>query len=121
MRKITSSNFENEKFLEYNCPFMAVLRYVGKRWKPAVLWKINEGHIRFNQLKEALPYISDKMLANSIKELELDGIIKKNIFREVPLRIEYELTSFGNSILPILEQMNQWGMNTIHQMRDARS
>jgi len=118
---MTSSNFENEKFLEYNCPFMAVLRYVGKRWKPAVLWKINEGNIRFNQLKEVLPYISDKMLANSIKELELDGIIKKNIFREVPLRIEYELTPFGHSILPILEEMNQWGTRKINQIKETES
>ncbi|MEM6629815.1 MAG: helix-turn-helix domain-containing protein [Bacteroidota bacterium] len=112
MRKKTSSNFENEKFLEYDCPFMTTLRFIGKRWKPAVLWKINEGKTRFKLLKEALPYISDKMLANTVSELESDGVIKKEIFDEVPLRVEYRLTDFGKGILPILVEMNKWGSVT---------
>ena len=112
MRKKTSSNFENEKFLEYDCPFMTTLRFIGKRWKPAVIWKINEGIIRFNRLKEALPYISDKMLANTIRELEADGMIKKEVFDEIPLRVEYRLTDFGKGILPILDEMNKWGTIT---------
>lgn len=117
MRKKTSSNFANEKFLEYDCPFMTTLRFIGKRWKPAVLWKIDEGHLRFNQLKVALPYISDKMLANTISELEADGIIQKNIFNEVPLRIEYELTAFGKSVIPVLVKMNEWGAETKTRIR----
>ena len=117
MRKKTSSNFENEKFLEYDCPFMTTLRFIGKRWKPAVIWKINEGYQRFNQLKEALPYISDKMLASTISELDADGIIEKQIFNEVPLRIEYEITEFGKGILPILMEMNKWGNITKENIR----
>ncbi|MEL7123290.1 MAG: helix-turn-helix domain-containing protein, partial [Bacteroidota bacterium] len=65
MRKKTSSNFYNEKFLEYDCPFMTTLSFIGKRWKPAVIWKINEGNNRFKLIKEALPYISDKMLSST--------------------------------------------------------
>lgn len=112
MRKETSSNFENEKFLEYDCPFMTTLHFIGKRWKPAVLWKINAGVNRFNQLKEALPYISDKMLANTVKELEADGIIEKLVFKEVPLRVEYKLTEFGKGLIPVLKEMNRWGETT---------
>lgn len=117
MRKLTSSNFENEKFLEYDCPFMTTLRFIGKRWKPAVLWKINDGKVRFSQLKEALPYISDKMLANTLNELEIDGILEKLIFHEVPLRVEYKLTDFGCGILPILNEMNTWGLKTKEKIK----
>lgn len=117
MRKKTSSNFENEKFLEYDCPFMTTLRFIGKRWKPAVLWKINQGTTRFNQLKEVLPYISDKMLASTISELEADGIIKKLVFKEVPLRVEYRLTSFGKGVIPVLEAMDKWGAITKNSIK----
>ena len=95
MRKWNSKNFENEKFLEYDCPFMATLRFIGKRWKPAVLWKIKEGNVRFVQLKSSLPYVSDKMLANTLNELEKDGILIKKTYDEVPLRTEYSLSEFG--------------------------
>ena len=121
MRKKSSTNFENEQFLEYDCPFITTLRFIGKRWKPAVLWKINEGIVRFNRLKEVLPNISDKMLANTISELESDGIIKKEIFDEVPLRVEYKLTDFGAGVLPILKEMNRWGEKTKSEIRKSGS
>ena len=106
---MTSTNFKNEKFLEYDCPFMTTMRFVGKRWKPAVLWKINQGKIRFKTLKKELPLISDKMLSSTINEMEADGIIEKKVYQEVPLKIEYKLTDFGKSILPVLIKMNEWG------------
>ncbi|MEO1033777.1 MAG: helix-turn-helix domain-containing protein [Bacteroidota bacterium] len=118
MRKKSSSNFENEKFLEYDCPFMTTLRFIGKRWKPAVLWKINDGIVRYNRLKEALPYISDKMLSNTISELESDGIIKKMIFDEIPLRVEYAITEFGKTLIPVLIEMDKWGMKTKTKIRE---
>ena len=117
MRKRTSTNFENEIFLEYNCPFITTLRFIGKRWKPAVLWKIYEGKTRFNKLKQALPNISDKMLSNTVSELESDGIIKKEVFEEVPLRVEYKITEFGKGLLPLLEEMNKWGLKTIEEIK----
>ncbi len=119
MRKKTSSNFYNEKFLEYDCPFMTTLRFIGKRWKPAVIWKINEGHTRFKLIKKALPYISDKMLSSTISELESDGVIEKIIYNEVPLRIEYELTKLGQELLPVLNVMNDWGNKTINEIKKS--
>lgn len=118
MRKKTSSNFHNEKFLAYDCPFMTTLRFIGKRWKPAVIWKIKEGNTRFKLIKEALPYISDKMLASTISELESDKIIEKIIYNEVPLRVEYKLTDFGEELLPILNSMNDWGSKTIKKIKN---
>lgn len=117
MRKKTSTNFQNEKFLEYDCPFMTTLRFIGKRWKPAVLWKISQGKVRFKMLKEALPMISDKMLSSTINEMEADGILKKLVYEEIPLRVEYQLTDFGNSLLPVLAIMNDWGDSTLEKVK----
>ena len=103
--------------MEYDCPFMTTLRFIGKRWKPAVIWKINEGAIRFTLLKDSLPYISDKMLSSTINELEADDIIEKIVFKEVPLRVEYKLTDFGKDLLPVLNCMNDWGSKTIKNIR----
>lgn len=116
MRKKTSTNFENERFLELNCPFITTLRFIGKRWKPAVMWKINNGFVRFNQLKKELPYISDKMLSDTVAELEADGIIQKKVFDEIPLRVEYNMTEFGKGLLPVLAEMDKWGEQTIKKL-----
>lgn len=117
MRKLSSSNFQNEKFLEHECPFMTTLRFMGKRWKPAVIWKINEGETRFKLLKKVLPGVSDKMLSETIAELEADGILQKNIFKEVPLRVEYKLTPFGQELLPVLKAMDTWGTKTLEKIQ----
>ncbi|MEO1054088.1 MAG: helix-turn-helix domain-containing protein [Bacteroidota bacterium] len=109
MRKLNSTNIENEEILEIDCPFMLTLRFIGKRWKPAVLWKINDGYIRFKDLKKQLPGISDKMLSQTVSELTRDGILKKRIYEEVPLRVEYGFTDFGKTLLPVLSRMNEWG------------
>ena len=117
MRKLSSVNYENEKFLEYDCPFMTALHFIGKRWKPAVLWKIKEGHIRFKDLKEHLPYISDKMLSNTLRELENDTILEKKVFNEIPLRVEYAISDFGYTLVPLLKQMNTWGTLTKNNLK----
>ena len=109
MRKLNSTNFENEEVLEIDCPFMLTLRFIGKRWKPAVLWKINEGHVRFKGLKRELSGISDKMLSQTLSELTRDGILRKKIHEAVPIRVTYAFTDFGKTLLPVLSKMNDWG------------
>ncbi len=114
MRKPSSTNIENEEVLEIDCPFMLTLRFIGKRWKPAVLWKINEGHNRFKDLKMQLPGISDKMLSASVSELTRDGILEKQVSHEgTRIKVEYRLTDFGQTLLPVLAQMNKWGNNNL--------
>ncbi|MEL6305456.1 MAG: helix-turn-helix domain-containing protein, partial [Bacteroidota bacterium] len=82
-----------------------------------VIWKINEGETRFKLLKKVLPGVSDKMLSETISELETDGILQKNIFREVPLRVEYELTPFGEELIPVLKAMDIWGTKTLKKIQ----
>ncbi len=82
---------------------------MGKRWNPAILWKITEGIYRFGELKRAIRPISEKMLTQHLRELEKDGLITRTIFPEMPARVEYALTKLGLSLQPILAQLNEWG------------
>ena len=84
---------------------------MGKRWKPAILWKMTEGVYRFGEFKRSIPQISEKMLTQHLRELETDGLITRTIFAEMPPRVEYALTDLGASLQPILEQLNNWGKN----------
>jgi DNA-binding HxlR family transcriptional regulator len=108
-RKENSVNLENEQALETDCPFIFALSLMGKRWKPAILWKMTEGIYRFGAMKRAIPQISEKMLTQHLRELEADGLITRTIYPEMPPRVEYALTKLGASLQPILEQLNNWG------------
>lgn len=111
MRKENSVNSENEQALETECPFIFALSLMGKRWKPAILWKMTEGFYRFGEFKREIPQISEKMLTQHLRELEADGLITRTIYPEMPPRVEYALTKLGLSLQPILEQLNNWGEN----------
>ncbi len=112
MRKENSVNLENEKALETDCPFIFALSLMGKRWKPAILWKMSEGFYRFGEFKREIPQISEKMLTQHLRELEADGLITRTIYAEMPPRVEYALTKLGSSLQPILEQLNNLGEKT---------
>lgn len=111
MRKETSVNLENEKSLKTDCPFIFALSLMGKRWKPAILWKMTEGCYRFGEFKREIPQISEKMLTQHLRELEADGLITRTIYPEMPPRVEYALTELGASLQPILQSLNHWGEN----------
>lgn len=108
-RKENSVNLENEQALASACPFIYALSLMGKRWKPAILWKMTEGVQRFGEMRRAIPLISEKMLTQHLRELEQDGLITRTVHAEVPPRVTYALTDFGASLQPILAQLNKWG------------
>jgi DNA-binding HxlR family transcriptional regulator len=108
-RKENSVNLENEQALETECPFIFALSLMGKRWKPAILWKMTGGCRRFGEFKREIPQISQKMLAQHLRELETDGLITRTIYPEMPPRVEYALTPLGASLQPVLKQLNNWG------------
>jgi DNA-binding HxlR family transcriptional regulator len=65
--------------------------------------------MRFGEIKKHIPQITEKMLSIQLKALEEDGIIKREVYAEVPLRVEYSLTEFGKSLIPLLEAISKWG------------
>ncbi|ULQ56009.1 helix-turn-helix transcriptional regulator [Flavihumibacter rivuli] len=108
-RKINSSNSLNESWLEERCVLNKVLKLTGKRWVPEILLLVENGQNRFSSLKDNLPGISDNVLSTSLTELTSQGLIHKEIFAEVPLRVEYELTDSGKELARHLHALCQWG------------
>ncbi|MCU0526448.1 MAG: winged helix-turn-helix transcriptional regulator [Elainella sp. Prado103] len=92
---------------------------IGGRWKVLILRELLSGVKRFNQLHRALQGITQKMLTQQLRELEDDGIIHREVYLQVPPKVEYSLTATGETLKPILEAMHQWGATyLLNQQRD---
>jgi DNA-binding HxlR family transcriptional regulator len=95
----------------YHCPVEAALDVIGGKWKPLILWALGDEVMRFSELQKALPGINTKMLTKQLRALENDGVIKRTVYPEVPPRVEYMITEFGKTLIPILEALCDWGSN----------
>src|SRR6185437_1571465 len=88
-----------------NCPVELAIRIIGGKWKPVIIWHLRENKKRFGELKREIKGITVKMLAQQLRELEQDGLIDRKMFYEVPPRVEYSLTSLGQSLEPALKAL----------------
>lgn len=95
----------------YHCAMDITMNFIGGKWKTVVLWYLRNKTLRFGELKKQIPDITEKMLSIQLKSLEEDGLIKRVVFAEVPLRVEYSMTDFGKTLIPILEAVSKWGRN----------
>jgi DNA-binding HxlR family transcriptional regulator len=93
----------------YHCAMDITMNFIGGKWKTVVLWYLRNKTLRFGELKKQIPDITEKMLSIQLKSLEEDGLIKREAFVEVPLRVEYSMTEFGKSLNPVLEAVAKWG------------
>jgi DNA-binding HxlR family transcriptional regulator len=91
------------------CPVEATLAVLGGQWKPMVLHFLMDGTMRFGELQRALHGISARTLTKNLRELESDGIIRREIHKQVPLKLDYSLTPTGRSLKPVLMAMHRWG------------
>ena len=91
------------------CDVEATLSVIGGRWKPVLVCHVLDGRKRFGELCRLTPNATERMITLQLRELEADGVISRHVFAQVPPRVEYEITDFGRSLGPILEQMQQWG------------
>lgn len=99
----------NERKLKYsNCPMQRSMSILGTKWKPIVIWVLRERKARFGQIAASIDVISRKVLTTTLQELEADGIILRQEYKELPPRVEYSLTPKGLALLPILEQLAAW-------------
>ena len=85
------------------------LAMIGGKWKPVILFCIQGGVARFGAMQRAIPGVTKQMLTQQLRELEADGLIHRQVFAEVPPRVEYSLTFRGRSILPVIQAMRDWG------------
>lgn len=93
----------------YGCPVEATLAVIGGKWKGVILYHLISGTKRFNEFRRLMPDITQRMLTLQLRELEKDGIIHREIFKEVPPKVEYSLTEFGRTLEPIIKLMRDWG------------
>jgi len=94
---------------EYKCPIDITLAVVGGKWKASILWHLSHGTLRFSDLQRLFADTTRKMLTQQLRELEADGLIHREVYPQVPPKVEYSLTGKGRSICPILEKMCEWG------------
>jgi DNA-binding HxlR family transcriptional regulator len=91
------------------CPrFQTAVDILGRRWTGLVVWALTEGPRRFGELAQKLEVVSERMLSERLKELELEGIVQRQVFAETPVRIEYSLTEKGQALTTVLEAVAQW-------------
>jgi DNA-binding HxlR family transcriptional regulator len=94
---------------EYHCAMDITMDYIGGKWKTVVLWYLRKDKKRFGELRKLIPNITEKMLSLQLKDLENDGIVKRKIYPVVPPKVEYYLTDFGKTLIPMLEEIARWG------------
>ena len=91
------------------CPAERAIYFLGGKWKIRILFYLfNNKIVRFNKLKKELKTITQQMLSKQLKELEIDGIINRKVYQVVPPKVEYSLTEFGLSVIPILKSFSDW-------------
>ena len=98
--------------VEFRCYFQLAMMVIGGKWKPKVLFHLGQNDVvRFGALRRAVFGISEKMLIQSLKELEKDGLVNRKVYRQVPPKVEYSLTEIGQSFVPVLNAMFNWGQS----------
>ncbi len=94
-----------------NCPVAETLELIGGKYKALILWHLSEGTLRFSELRQRIANATPKMLTQQLRELEANQLIHREVFPIVPPKVEYSLTELGQSLMPILVSMRDWGAN----------
>ena len=100
----------------YVCGIDAAMDVIGGKWKVLILWALAQRPCRFGELRRELPGITEKVLAAHLRELEADGVIRRIVYQEVPPRVEYELSEYGESLRGILDALCSWGEQHIRKV-----
>lgn len=93
----------------YGCPVQATINVLAGKWKVMILWHLGFGTKRFAELKRVLPGISEKVLADQLRQLETDGVVKRSSDGGMPAKVDYNLTAAGKELIPEMERLCHWG------------
>lgn len=103
------------------CKAAPMLEWLGNKWTLVVLVKISENEpVRFNELYRNIPSVSEKVLSQVLKQLTTDGIIERQLYPDVPPRVEYSITDLGKTLLPHVEALIKWGQDNFEQIMTNR-
>lgn len=110
------------KKLDYEyCKAAPMLEWLGNKWALVVLVKISESEpVRFNELYRTIPSVSEKVLSQVLKQLTTDGIIDRQLYPDVPPRVEYSITDLGRTLLPHVQALIDWGRENFDRIMNSR-
>ncbi|TDE00262.1 winged helix-turn-helix transcriptional regulator [Jiangella asiatica] len=105
----------------YTCGLDAAIDVVGGKWKAVLVWTLeDQGPLRFGELKRRIPAVTEKMLIQQLRELEADGVVHREVFQQVPPKVEYSLTDFGRSLEVALRPLGDWGHENMTRIEETR-
>jgi len=94
----------------YPCSTSVTMKFIGGKWKAVILFHLIDGAKRYNELRKLIPTMTERTLSLQLKQLEEDGVIDRKVFTEKPpLMVEYSLTEFGESLIPVVQEIAKWG------------
>lgn len=106
---------------EYPCSTSLAMKYIGGKWKAVILIHLIEKK-RYSELRKEIPMMTERTLSLQLKELEGDGLISRTVFtNKPPLRVEYELTAFGESLIPVLRAIENWGRDVVNRQSKIKT
>ena len=104
---------DNVNKFQCHAKVQTTLNVIGGKWKPIILWHLMESKKRFNELQKNIENISQKILTSQLRELESDNIIHREVYKQIPPKVEYWITDYGKTLKPVLESIAKWG--EVHQ------
>lgn len=100
----------------FPCPTSAAMELIGGKWKTVILYHMIEGEKRYNELRKEIPTITERTLSLQLKQLEIDGLINRKVFtKKPPLKVVYSLTTFGETLIPLLHSITDWGVTAAYE------
>jgi len=106
-----------KELLEIGCPIAITQNVVAGKWKILIIWRLKDGVKRFNELQKSLPNIRQSALTLQLRELEQDGLVHREVYKEVPPKVEYSLTDFGEKFLKVTYKLGEWGLEYIEFLK----
>ena len=97
----------------YNCPVEATMDVIGGKWKVIIIHHLLDETKRFSELRRLIPQVTQRMLTSQLRELERDGVVHREVYPQVPPKVEYSLTELGKTLEPVLLVMHDWGESLI--------
>ena len=99
---------------EYPCCASLTMGLIGGKWKTVILFHLRNETLRYNELRKEMPTVTERTLSLQLKTLEEDGIIKRKVYTsKPPLKVEYSLTNFGKTLIPVVQSIADWGHDTV--------
>ena len=101
------------------CPVATTVQLIGNKWKLLIIRNLLVRPWRFNEMLRSIPGISQKVLTDNLRAMEKDGIVTRTVYPEVPPRVEYALSELGDSMRPIIQSMEEWGLSYQKMVRES--